>query len=175
MRRRPRRGIPATMTAVVLLAACVTVAVVATQTLLGEQPWLSYRAAVAALHDMRWQDAVPAIIGGASALVGLLLVLAAVLPGTPTVLPLAGDLDSGVSRRSYRSTLRAAASTVDGVSGVRLTVNTRTAAVRVNTNRTNLDGLADAVRDAVGRRLDQIRPVPRPAVKVKVHAARSAS
>jgi uncharacterized protein DUF6286 len=175
VKRRPRRGVPATLTAVVLIAACVVVAVVAIQMLLGETPWLSYRTAVDALHDTRWRDLVTAVVGGVAAVLGLLMVLAAVLPGTPTVLPLAGELDSGASRRSYRSTLRTAASTVDGVSGARLAVNARRASVRVSTNRTNTDGLADAVRDAVGHRLDQIRPAVRPAVRVKVHAARSES
>lgn len=175
MKRRPRRSTPATLTAVVLLAACALVAVVAVQLILGQTPWVSYRAVADALHGVRWTDLAPAVAGGAAALLGLVLLLAAILPGRPTVLPLDGELNSGASRRSYRSTLRTAASTVDGVSGAKVTLKRRKVSAKVTTGRTNTAGLADAVRDAIDRRLDQITPAVRPAVKIKVHAARSAS
>ncbi|WP_410665392.1 DUF6286 domain-containing protein [Amycolatopsis sp. lyj-84] len=175
MKRRPRRSIPATLTAIVLLAACALVAVIAIQMLLGETPWIRYDTVAGALHDMRWSDVVTAIAGGVAVLLGLILVLAAILPGKPTVLPLRGDPDSGASRRSYRSTLHAAASTVDGVSGATVKLKPRTVTAKVSTGRTTIDGLADAVRGAVEHRLDQIDPVLRPTVKVKVRAARSAS
>ncbi|MEV6908716.1 DUF6286 domain-containing protein [Amycolatopsis sp. NPDC051071] len=175
MKRRPRRSVPATLTAVVLLAACALVAVVAIQLLLGETPWIRYDTVAGALHDLRWTDVVTAIAGAGVVVLGLALVLAAILPGKPTVLPLRGDPDSGASRRSYRSTLRAAASTVDGVSGATVKLKPRTVFAKVSTGRTTTDGLADAVRGAVEHRLDQIDPVVRPAVKVKVRAVRSPS
>ncbi|WP_410599695.1 DUF6286 domain-containing protein [Amycolatopsis sp. lyj-90] len=175
MKRRPRRSMPATLTGVVLLAACSLVAVVAIQMLLGERPWIRYDTVAGALHDTRWSDVVPAIAGAVAVLLGLVLVLAAILPGKPTVLPLRGDLDSGASRRSYRSTLRAAASTVDGVSDATVKLKSRTVSATVSTGRTTTEGLADAVRGAIAHRLDQIDPALRPTVKVRVRAARSAS
>ncbi|HEV7978593.1 DUF6286 domain-containing protein [Amycolatopsis sp.] len=175
MKRRPRRSTPATLTAVVLLAACAVVAVVAIQTILGETPWLSYKTAADALHGARWNDLIPALAGGGAVLLGVVLLLTAFLPGRLTVLPLEGELDSGASRRSYRSTLRTAASTVDGVSGAKLKLKRRKVFAKVTTGRTTTDGLADAVRAAIEHRLDQITPALRPTVKVKVHAARSAS
>ena len=175
MKRRPRRSTPATLTALVLLAACAVVAVVAIQTILGEIPWFSYKSVADALHGARWNDLVVVLAGGGAVLLGLILLLTAFLPGKLTVLPLDGELDSGASRRSYRSTLRAAASTVDGVSGAKLKLKRRKVSARVTTGRTTTDGLDDAVRAAIEHRLDQITPAVRPTVKIKVHAARSAS
>ncbi|WET77397.1 DUF6286 domain-containing protein [Amycolatopsis sp. QT-25] len=175
MKRRPRRGIPATLTAIVLLAACALVAVVAIQMLLGETPWIRYDTVAGTLHDLRWNDVATAVIGGVSVLLGLILILAAILPGRLTVLPLRGDLDSGASRRSYRSTLRAAAATVDGVSSAKVKLKPRKVSAKVSTGRATTDGLAEAVHGAITHRLDQIDPALRPTVKVKVRSARSAS
>ncbi len=175
MKRRPRRSTPATLTALVLLAACAFVAVVAIQMILNRTPWVSYRAIAGALHDAHWNDLIPAFAGGAAALLGITLLLTAILPGKLTVLPLHGDLDSGASRRSYRSTLRTAASTVDGVTGAKLILKHRKVTAKVTTRRTSTDGLADAVRAAIEHRLAQIDPVVHPTVTIKVHAARSAS
>jgi hypothetical protein len=178
VKRRPRRGVPAVLTAVVLVSACALVATVAIQTLLGRTPVIGYRAAADALHGVRWSDLPPALAGGAAVVLGLVLLLAAVLPGTPTVLPLDDDetaIESGASRRSYRSTLRAAASSVDGVSGAALSLGRRKVAAVVRTDRTNTDGLAEAVRASLDHRLDQITPSSRPELKIKIKAARSAS
>lgn len=174
MKLRPRRSVPATLTALVVLAACVLVAIVSIQLIVDEPPWVDYRA----VGRVRWNELVPAIAGGVAAVLGVLLVLAAVIPGRLTVFPLHSaetGIDSGASRRSYRSTLRAAASGVDGVSGAKLKLGRNQVAAVVSTERTITDGLADAVREALDRRLTQIGPIERPRVKVKVKAARSAS
>jgi uncharacterized protein DUF6286 len=175
VKRRPRRSAPATLSALVILAGCVLAAAVSIQLLLGERPWISYAAVTGWLNGQRWTDLIPAVAGGVAALLGLVLLLAAVLPGRARVLPLRGDLDSGASRRSYRSTLRAAASTVDGVSGAKLKLGRRRVKAVVTTARTSTDGLADAVRTAVERRIGQIDPVTPPAVKVRLKTSGSAS
>lgn len=175
MKRRPRRSAPATLAALVILAVCVLAAAVSIQLIVGAQPWISYAAVTGWLHDRRWTDLVPAIAGGVAALLGLVLLLAAVLPGRATVLPLRGDLDSGASRRSYRSTLRVAASTVDGVSGAKLKLGGRRVKAVVTTARGNTDGLADAVRTAVEQRVGQIDPATPPAVKVRLKTSGSPS
>ncbi len=175
MKRRPRRSVPAVLVALVVLAGCVLAAAVAVQTIIGEKPWVSYDAVASALHGTRWSDPLPAIAGGVVALIGLLLLVSAIVPGRPTVLPLEGGLDSGAARRSYRSTLRTAASTVDGVSAAKLKVKRRGIVSVVTTGRTNTEGLADAVRAAIEHRLSQIGPATVPAVRVRVKATRSAS
>lgn len=175
MKRRSRRSVPALLTALVLLGACVVTAVVAIQLLLGERPWLSYDAIAGSLHDLRWTDVLPAVAGGVLALLGLVLLLAAVVPGAATVLPLDGLFDTGAARGGYRSTLRSAAAGVDGVSRARVRLGKRRAQVRVDTARSRPEGLADAVRTAVTQRLDQIGPVRRPSVEVRVRSPRRSS
>lgn len=177
MKRRPRRSTPAVLTALVLLAACALVAVVAIQMIIGEPGWVDYRSVASTLHGMHWNDLGTLLAGGVLALAGLLMLLAATLPGPAMVLPLSGDLvgmDSGVTRRSLRSTLRVAASTVDGVSAVKLRLGRRKVAAVVRTNRTNTTGLNDAVRAAIEHRLDQINPADRPIPTVKVQTIRNA-
>lgn len=159
-----------------LLAASVVVAASAIQTLLREKPWISYDSAARTLHGLQWTELPLAIAGGVVAALGLVLVLAAVLPGALTILPLrAGtdDVDAGASRRSYRSTLRAAVSTVDGVASAKLKLRKRRVSARVRTDRTRPDGLGDAVRSALTDRIEQIQPAATPKVKVVVKAPRS--
>lgn len=178
MKRRTRRSAAAVLTAAALLAACGLVAVVAIQTILGQTPWIGYRAAADALYATRWTDLVPLIAGGVAAVLGLLLLLAAFLPGKLTVLPLRDEetaFESGASRRSYRSTLRTAASDVDGVSGAAVSLGRRKVAAVVRTDRITTDGLVDAVRASLDHRLDQIAPQARPELKIKIKAARSES
>jgi hypothetical protein len=178
--RRPRRSIPAALTALVLLAGCVLIATGAIELLAGQRPLISYAAIANAAHRAHWNDLALAFVGGVAALLGLILLLTAILPGTPTVLPMQtadtdAPMDSGASRRSLRSTLRAAANSVDGVAATTLTLRRSAVAVTVRTHRTNTEGLADAVRSAIGHRLDQITPATRPTVRVKVTTTRSAS
>ncbi|OLR93275.1 DUF6286 domain-containing protein [Actinokineospora bangkokensis] len=176
MKRRPRRSTPAVLVALVLLAASVLVGVSAVQQLLGEPTWISYDSAARALNGLRWNDTAVLIAAGAVGLVGAVLLLSAVTPGRPTVLPLAegaGGIDSGVSRRSYRSTLRRAAASVDGVTGAAVSVTARAVKAVVTTNRVDTTGLSEAVRAAVQDRVDAIGPQRPPTVKIKVKAPRS--
>ncbi|WIX98381.1 DUF6286 domain-containing protein [Amycolatopsis mongoliensis] len=175
MKRRPRRSFPATLTALVLTAAGALAAIVAVQMIAGERAWLDYGAIARRLTTLRWADLPVVITGGVVAVLGLLLLAGAVLPGKPVVLPLRGEPDAGVARRSLRSTLRAAAARVDGVEQVALTLRRRSIRVRVRTRRTRPDGIADSVRSAVAARLDRIDPVRRPAVKVRLRTPRSTS
>ncbi|ONI78695.1 hypothetical protein ALI144C_28270 [Actinosynnema sp. ALI-1.44] len=177
MIRRPRRGLPAVLTAVVLLGVCVVVAVSAVQLLLDEPPLVSYDAVATRIHQTQWTDLVPAIAGGAVALIGLLLVLSAVVPGRSRILGLAPDdstTDAAISRTSLRTALRDAAK-VDGVTNA--VVKVRRARVRtvVRTDRTVTDGLADAVRAAVEQRLDHVGLARQHQLTVKVKAPRSES
>ncbi|WP_410582588.1 DUF6286 domain-containing protein [Amycolatopsis sp. lyj-108] len=173
MKRLPRRSIPAVLTALVMLAACVLVAAVAIQLILGQTPWISYQSVAGQLHATQWNDPIVAVAGGVTVLIGTLLLFAAILPGRLVVLPLAGGIDSGASRHSYHSTLRASASGVDGVAGATVKVKRRTIIARVRTERTTTDGLSEAVGEAIGHRLAQITPATVPTIKVKVTRSRS--
>lgn len=178
MTRRPRRGVPAVITALVLLSLCVLTATSVIQLLAGRRPVVSYAAIADWAHTTRWDSLVVIVGAGVVVLTGLVLLVAATVPGRPTVIPLSATdtdatIDAGASRRSLRSTLRAAANAVDGVTATRLTLRGRRVTAVVRTHRTTREGLAEAVRAAVGHRLDQISPATRPAVRVRVVAPRS--
>lgn len=180
MMRRPRRSVPATVTALALLSVCVLTATSVIQLLAGTRPLISYAAIADLAHTTRWDSIGVATAAVVVTLTGLVLLVTAILPGRPTVIPLlAADtgaaIDAGASRRSLRSTLRAAANAVDGVTSATLTLRRRTVTAVVRTHRTTPEGLTEAVRAAIEHRLDQISPATRPAVRVRVVAPRSTS
>jgi hypothetical protein len=179
MRRRPRRTFPAAVTALILLSVCVLTAISTIQLLAGQRPLISYAALADLAHTTRWDSLAVAAAAGLVMLIGLIVLLTAILPGRPTVIPLRATdtaaIDAGASRRSLRSTLRAAADAVDGVTATTLTLRRRTVTAAVRTHRTTPEGLAEAVRAAISHRLDQISPATRPAVRVRVIAPRSTS
>lgn len=175
MKRRPRRAVPAALTALVLLATCVFIAGLAIQLITGTRPWVSYDAVATALNRTHWDDLGLALAGGGVALIGLVMLLAAILPGKATVLPVAGDFDTGVSRRSLYHTLHDAAATVDGVGRAKLKLRRRKIAARVHTERTMTEGLTDAVHAALEQRISQINLAARPAVKVTLRSSKGTS
>jgi hypothetical protein len=173
--RRPRRGIPATLTALVVLVVCALVATIAIQLISGKPPVLSYQAIAADLHRAQWRDLVVAVTGGTVALVGLVLLLTAVIPGRAMVLPLGADdpdLLAGVTRRSLLLTLRSAAAAVDGVAKVKVALRGKAVSVNARADRTDDTGIADALRAAVQSRITQLSPATAPVVRVRVHPAR---
>nr|WP_042190707.1 DUF6286 domain-containing protein [Kibdelosporangium sp. MJ126-NF4]CEL19527.1 hypothetical protein [Kibdelosporangium sp. MJ126-NF4]CTQ94673.1 hypothetical protein [Kibdelosporangium sp. MJ126-NF4] len=175
MIRRPRRGIPAVLTAVVLLGAFGIVAVCAVQLALGQPPLISFDAVATRANQTQWTDLVPAIAGGVAAFLGLLLVLAAIIPGRSRILGLTPDdstLDAAISRTSLRTTLRDAAK-VDGVTAAKVKLRRGRVRTAVRTDRTVTDGLADAVRAAVEQRLDHVGLARQHQVTVSVKAPRS--
>lgn len=175
MKRRPRRGVPAALAALLVFAAGALTAIVAIQLLVDERPWVSYDWAATTLHDLRWRDTAVLIAGVVVAAVGVLVVAIAVTPGRPTVLPLRdneSEVDSGASRRGLVGTLRAAAAGVDGVAATRLRLRRRGVRATVRTNRVTTDGLDDAVRTAVERRLTEIGPATDLTVRARVATTR---
>lgn len=180
MMRRPRRAVPATVTALALLSVCVLTAISVIQLLAGTRPLISYAALADLAHTTRWDSLGVAIAAGVVMLIGLVLLLTAILPGRPVVIPLRATdtdaaIDAGASRRSLRSTLRAAANAVDGVTSAKMRLRRRAVTAVVRTHRTTPEGLTEAVRAAIEHRLDQIAPATRPAVRVRVVAPRSTS
>jgi hypothetical protein len=166
--------VPAVLTALVLLAACAFVVTALVQRLLGEPPVLSYDAVAARVHDTSWNELPVLVGGGAAVLAGFVLLATAVLRGRPVVLPLVPEpgFDTGTTRHGLRTSLRATAAHVDGVSSAALKLRRRTVRVKVKTARTRTDGLADAVCAALETRLDQVGLARPPGVRVRVRGAR---
>lgn len=173
---RPRRVLPASLAASLLTVIGATTAAQIISTAIGH-PILRHEVTapvVRLLHTLRWSDRLPMAVGGALMLAGLLLVLAAVLPGRTGTAPLAGDdprFVTGLGRASLRAALLATACDVPGVetATVRLRGRLRPRAeVRVVTGFHNPGNLGEQVADAVRDRLEDLDPVRVPVVAVRV-------
>ncbi|SDH50294.1 hypothetical protein SAMN05216553_12519 [Lentzea fradiae] len=169
MIRRPRRVLPALLTALVLLAVSVVVAVSAIQLALGETPWLSYDAVAGRLHGLTWSAREVAVAGGVAVAIGVLLFLAAVVPGRARTAAL--DDRTAVSVRGLRNAVRLAAQ-VDGVESAVVKANRRRVKTVVRTRRAVVGGLGDTVRAAVEDRVGQFALARPPQVVVRVKTGR---
>ena len=166
MIRRPRRTVPAVLVATVLLAVSVLVTWSSVQVLLGRQPLLPFSdlAAVPAATGLGAPLTVAAL--AVTAVAGSVLLIAAVVPGAPTVVALAaspedGAPTSGVRRSLVRTLTRAA--DVDGIDAATVRLTGRRVVVTARTPyRTARADLVAHVRDAVTDRLADVglaRPV----------------
>ncbi len=176
MIRRPRRVVPATLVALLLLAATVLIVVSCVQLLLGQPPLLPFDALAAQGSASRWNGPAVLVGGGVLVLLGVTLLACAWAPGTPNVLPLGGRdarVAAGVTRRSLRQDLNSAAEGVDGISGATTTVTPSRIRSTVRTGLLDTSGLAEQVRTAVGERLTAIALQRSPKIAVRVGRTRS--
>lgn len=173
---RPRRVLPASLAASLLTVAGAFATVHIVSTLIGHPVFRprTTAAAVRLLHTLTWGDRLPMIAGGVLMLTGLLLVLAAVLPGRTRTAPLAGDdprFVAGLGRSSLRAALVVAAREVPGVESASVRLRGRLwprAEVRVVTGFHDPDHLAEQVITAVTERLADLAPVRVPSVAVRI-------
>lgn len=173
MIRHPRRSVAASLVALVLLAASVLLAIAVVQHLLGQSPVLPFAELNALAAGLTGADVAFLALCAALALVGLVLVVVALRPGTPTVLPLAdrdgaGVTDTGITRRSLDRALSHAATGVDGITRASVSSSRRKASVSAHASFGDVAALRTAVRDAVSERLAEIGPARSPRVRVKV-------
>ncbi|WP_067452836.1 DUF6286 domain-containing protein [Actinomadura macra] len=123
-------------------------------------------------EDTAWEDLSFLAAAGGLTLLGLIFLLAGLLPGRTRVVPLHGEdpaLLMGVTRRGLKGALASAAEEAPGVSGVRR-VKLRRRRVRVVAEtpvRESAD-LGERIGAAVGDRLDRLQPVPDRSVSVRV-------
>ncbi|MGW1681790.1 DUF6286 domain-containing protein [Saccharopolyspora sp. NPDC002376] len=179
MIRRPRRSVPATVVAVVLLGLSLLAATAAIQHLLGYTPVVSPQALAVSVVGRAWNDPVTITAGVITTLLGLILLATALRPGTPIVLPLADDpgtgpehTDTGVSRQSLRRDLTSTAAAADGISAARLKVGRRRITVTVRTLFVDTAGIPEQVRGLLADRLDDINPARQPALRIKTSTER---
>jgi hypothetical protein len=190
MIRRPRRVIPACLTALAILALSVVAAVSLVQELAGRPALVPLGALVRHARTLRLDSPVMVTAAAVTAGLGLILLGCAVIPGRAETLPLeavAGQhLDSrpaagtypvaGVSRSGLRTALVATVADVDGVAAVRVRVRGRRVTARVRTELTSIAALREAVSRAAEDRLGQSGLARPPAVRIRVrHLRRRAS
>lgn len=184
MIRRPRRSPAAGLVALVVLAGCVLVAVSCVQLLLGRPPVIPFADLGAVAAGSSARDPLFLVASGALALVGLVLLLVAIRPGTPTVLALGpregapeGDtaVDTGITRHSLDRALSDAAAGVDGVVKAGARSRGRRATVTARASHGERRELREQVRSAVTERLAAIGPARMPRVTVTVTGPDSAA
>jgi hypothetical protein len=123
------------------------------------------------LRETHWDDVPILAIAAAATLLGLTLIVSGLTPGKRLLVPLAGDdpqVTAGIARRDLREAISDAAVNVDGVRSVRVRLRRGSATVLARSVLRDTTGLDQTLDEAVGRRLDGIRPVRPLSVEVKV-------
>ncbi|NKY34591.1 hypothetical protein HGA13_16130 [Nocardia speluncae] len=170
MIRRSRRTLPAVLVALVLAAVCVAVIVSLAQRAAGAPEYLSYDTVARELHATTWGE-WPVLVAALVLLtVGALLLVAAVLPGRPRLLPLhTGDgMDTGVPSGDLRALLRDDAATVHGVNSARISLRRGTVRAVVDTDlHRGHTKMADEVCAVLSNRIQELGP-PLRRVQVRV-------
>lgn len=176
LRRRPARTVPATVTAVVLLALGVGLVWAAVQRLV-QGSWPAFADQTGAwVAALAWGTVWVLVVAIAVAVLGLILLVAAIKPGPPTAM----SVDSGSSadaagastevvmtRRSVAKLATARAGQVDGVDSVSSVVGARRITVSVKTPSQQLGEIEQQVRDRVTDALQSAGLAPMPAVVVR--------
>lgn len=167
---RPRRSVAAGMVAGALAVAGILVAVQAISAAFGNPVWRT-PGLTGTLQNTRWNDPAPLTAAAAAALIGLVLLLAGLLPGRPHAIPLASGEESvviGVTRPGLRRALTLAAQHVDGVTRARVRLRPRGVVVRATTRLRDPAGLDENVHAAVQDRLNELDPLSPMRIKVRI-------
>jgi hypothetical protein len=169
---RPRRSVPGVLVAAVLAAAGILGAIQAASAALDRPLWkLPHRDFPGPLQDTQWNDTATLAVAAAVAFIGLVLVLAGLIPGRPRDIPLASGDESvvtGAPRRSLRRSLARLAEDVDGIDRARAKARRRSIVVRATTRLRDTEGLRENVHSAVQDRLAALDPLWPPRVKVRL-------
>lgn len=176
MIRRPRRTVPATLVALVILAAAVLVVITCIQVIAGRAPLIPFATIAGFAEDTAWNDPVSLVVGAGLAGIGLVLLVCALLPGRSRVVPLTEDdenTQTAVTRRSLAHDLAEHVRRADGITSAGVTVGARAVRVTARTPLRDGSSIVDGVREQVETRLDDIAPDRRPRVSVAVRPDRS--
>lgn len=175
LRRRSSRSVPATITAIILLALGVTGAWIGISRLI-TGTWPSFLAPIRQfLAELSWSS--PALWAAATllTLLGLIMVLAALLPGKHTAVRLTnpdGADDRSAETAMTRRGLAKLASThldqADGVDSASVKATARKVTATVRTPLHNAPELSGKLTKSLDRKFAQIGLDPAPRVTVKV-------
>lgn len=117
-----------------------------------------------------WTAAAVTITGALAAVLGLLVLLAGLLPPQRRVVELdTGDpnLAAGIPAASLRRTLHARVTAIDGISSVRIR-GRRRLSITATTGLRDTSGLTEAIQTAATDQLDAATPVRRPRLRVRL-------
>ncbi|MFG2007212.1 DUF6286 domain-containing protein [Spirillospora sp. NPDC048911] len=169
---RPRRVWPALLAAIVMTAAGTIVAVEVISALAGDPARVvPYERLTDWLAGTRWRNGAVIATGAVTAALGLIALLAGLLPGHTRLIRLRTDdpdFVMGVTDRGLRTAAETAARDIDLVSDVpRVKTRGRRVLVAVTTPARDTGDLKVRVRDAVRARLDDLGVEPSRSVRVR--------
>ncbi|MGI5120606.1 DUF6286 domain-containing protein [Marinactinospora thermotolerans] len=174
---RPRRSWPAFIVGALIVAVAGLAAAEVISTLVGSPlRILPVDKAADYAGSARWNDPSVQVASAVLALIGLVLISLALVPGRGRWTVLRTDdpaLVVGLSRAGMRRALTAAACEVDGVRGASVRVGRRRVKVRAETVLRHAGDLPAQVRAAVQGRLDELDPVRKPKVRAQVRYAKA--
>ncbi|GAA2026351.1 hypothetical protein GCM10009800_09270 [Nocardiopsis rhodophaea] len=173
---RPHRIWPTVIAAVLLLAVAGTAAAEVISALAGVPLGIPFVGTAAQrVGGAPWNAPEAQVASAALALIGLLLIAVALLPGEGRWAALRTDdpdLIVGLSRPALRRTLSAAALGIGGVDSATVAVRRRRIRVRVRTELAETAELREAVTAAVEERLADIAPLRSYGVTTTVRRAK---
>ncbi|WP_285759547.1 DUF6286 domain-containing protein [Nocardiopsis ansamitocini] len=174
---RPYRSWPAFIAGAVIMGVAGLAAVEVISALAGSPlSLLPVDRATGYAGSARWADPTVKIASGVLALIGLVLISLALVPGRGHWLALRTEDPAfvvGLSKGALRRALAAAACEVDGVRSAHVTLGRRRVAVRAHTELRRSDELPGLVREAVRRRLGDLAPVRELNVRASVRYAKA--
>ncbi|MFI6298096.1 DUF6286 domain-containing protein [Nonomuraea sp. NPDC050790] len=169
---RPQRTVPAVIVAVLLVALGAVVAAEVISWLFGRPVgWLPAANMLDWAAATPWQSPVVLVGAIVVTLIGLALLVFALVPGRPRLVPLHTSdpqLVIGVRPQSFSSALAHAAGEVPGVRSAEAALRGRTVAVTATTSGWNDAATGAQVREAVLTRMEGLAPVQRYQVSVRL-------
>ena len=177
LRRRPSRTVPAVIVALILLALAVSMVWLSVLKLMsGAWPSVVVTAANWA-QDVSWGSTTAITAAAGVAVIGVMLLLWAIIPGQFNAMRVRNDdLDSvGVTtevvmtRRSVARLVTARADEVDGVEAVSTSVGGRSVTLSIATASSDRNAVQTTVKQRVHQALTSagVHPLPRIAVNVR--------
>ncbi|MGP9693768.1 DUF6286 domain-containing protein [Brachybacterium sp. AOP25-B2-12] len=178
-RHRPRRGVPALILGLVLLAGGATALwLLGSFALDGAWP-AQVSAAVRTVGATALSDPTVLAVGIALGIIGLVLLLAGIIPGSPgqAVVRDAGDPASTpgetvIAHRDLARRIRARLSQVDGVSAARVDVTGRSVRAAVSTPVDDRDAVDARARHAARDVLEELSLDPAPRLHLSTRSVR---
>jgi hypothetical protein len=174
MRRafRPRRALPAAVTAAVLAIVAIFVLVEVIAALLHRPAVVLPVAWLARLgRDLSWDHPITLAVAAAVTASGLLLLALALSPGRPPAIPLNDndpDVLMGVTPYALRRYAECAAGGVQGITRARVRVGRRRVWIEAVTPLHDTRGLIDEIGRAVEQRLEALALLHPPQLRINV-------
>lgn len=175
LRRRSSRSVPATITAVVLLALAVAGAWIGISRLITGS-WPTFlRSLREAMSELTWSSPAVWAVAAVLTLLGLIMVLAAILPGQHTAVRLTNpdgadsrSTETVMSRRGLAKLASTHLDQADGVDSASVKATARKVTATVRTPLHNAPELSGKLKSSLERKFAQIGLDPTPGVSVKV-------